>query len=215
MIDTVIFDLDGTLLDTVDDLLDSVNYALSCFDYPLKTKDEVRLAVGDGISKLMARTLPNGGSDPNFMEAINKFKEYYISIKLTKTKPYDDIVELLTKLKEKNYKIGVVSNKFDRACKKQCEEFFKGLVDYAQGEDEYMGIFRKPNPVGVYHVLEVLNSSPEKSIFIGDSDIDIKTAKNANMPCISVLWGLKSKEFLIENGAETFVEKPLEILNMV
>ena len=215
MIDTIIFDLYGTLLDTVDDLLDSVNYALSSFDYPIKTKEEVRLAVGNGISKLMARVLPNGGNDPNFMEALSKFKDYYISIKQTKTKPYDGIIELLKELKKKNYKIGVVSNKFDRACKKQCEEFFNGLVDYAQGEDEFMGIIRKPNPVGVYKVLEILNSTPNHSIFVGDSDVDIQTAINAKMPCISVLWGLKSKEFLIENGGKIFVNKPSEILDMV
>lgn len=215
MINTIIFDLDGTLLDTVDDLLDSVNYALSSFDYPTKTKEEVRLAVGEGLSKLMARVLPNGGNDPNFMDAIAKFKEYYIGIKKTKTAPYEGITELLSELKKKNYKIGVVSNKFDRACKKQCEEFFNGLVDYAQGEDEYMGIMRKPNPVGVYNVLEILNSKPENAIFIGDSEVDIKTAKNANMPCISVLWGFKSKEFLIENGAQQFAEKPIDILNMI
>lgn len=215
MINTCIFDLDGTLLDTVDDLLDSVNYSLSSFDYELKSKEEVRLAVGDGLSKLMARVLPNGANDPNFMEAINKFKEYYISIKQSKTKPYDGIIELLETLKKKNYKIGVVSNKFDRACKMQCKAFFDDLIDYAQGEDEYMGIIRKPNPVGVFKVLEILNSNPQNSIFIGDSEVDIKTAENANMPCISVLWGLKSKEFLIQNGAKLLVNKPSDILNMV
>ena len=215
MIDTIIFDLDGTLLDTVDDLLDSVNYALSYFDYPLKEKEDVRLAVGNGLSKLMARVLPNGASDPNFMEAINKFKEHYISIKKSKTAPYKGIMELLTELKKKNYKIGVVSNKFDRACKQQCLEFFGELIDYAQGEDEFMGIIRKPNPAGVYKVLEILNSKSENSIFIGDSDVDIQTAINSKMPCISVLWGLRSKEFLIENGGKIFVENPLEILNMV
>lgn len=215
MIDTCLFDLDGTLLDTVDDLLDSVNYALGSFDYELKTKEDVRLAVGNGISKLMARMLPGGASDPNFMESINKFKEFYISIKKSKTHPYDGVVELLSELKSRNYKIGVISNKFDRACKMQCQSFFNGLVDYAQGEDEYMGIIRKPNPAGVNKVLEILNSDYKNSIFIGDSEVDIQTAKNANMPCISVLWGLKSKEFLIQNGGTIFVNSPLEILDMV
>ena len=213
--DAIIFDLDGTLLDTVDDLLDSVNYALSVFDYPLKEKEDIRLAVGNGMSKLLARVLPGGANDPNFMEAINKFKEHYLSIKESKTKPYDDIIELLEILKKRNYKIGILSNKFDRACKTQCKEFFGDLIDYAQGEDEYMGIIRKPNPAGLYKVLEIIGSKAENSIFIGDSEVDIQTAQNADIPCISVLWGLKSKEFLIQNGGKFFVNKPLEILDMI
>ena len=213
--DTVIFDLDGTLLDTVDDLLDSVNYALSSFDYPNKTKEEVRLAVGMGVSKLMARVLPNGGSDANFTEAINKFKEFYINIKKSKTKPYNGVIKLLEELKKRKYKIGVVSNKFDRACKIQCDEFFGNLIDFAQGEDEFAGIIRKPDPSGVYKVLEVLNSDIKSSFFVGDSEVDIQTAQNAKMPCISVLWGFKSKEFLIQNGAEIFVSDPFEILDLI
>ncbi len=212
MIDTVLFDLDGTLLDTVDDLLDSVNYAMKCFNYPLKTKEEVRLAVGSGLVVLMERMLPSGA---DIYKVIEKFKEYYIQIKVSKTKPYDNIIELLQTLKIRGYKTGVVSNKFDRGTKQNCKHFFKDLIDYAQGEDELNGILRKPSPIGVYRVLEKLNSKVENSVFIGDSEVDIQTAKNAGIPCISVLWGLKTKEFLINNGAVNLVSNPLEILSMV
>ena len=212
MIDTIIFDLDGTLLDTVDDLVDSVNYAMKYFNYPLKTKEEVRHAVGSGLVVLMERMLPSGS---NIYDVIEKFKEYYIQIKVSKTKPYDHIIELLQTLKKRGYKIGVVSNKFDRGTKQNCKYFFKDLIDYAQGEDELNGILRKPSPIGVYKVVEKLNSKIENCIFVGDSEVDIQTAKNANIPCISVLWGLKTKEFLINNGAKLLIDDPLEILSMV
>ncbi len=212
-IDTIIFDLDGTLLDTVDDLKDSVNYAMSSLGYSIKTKEEVRSKVGRGLIKLIEDILPNGLKNPDFNEAVNKFKEYYINIKESKTHPYDNIVELLEELKKRNFKLGVVSNKFDRACKKQCEFFFKGLIDYAQGEDSLNGIVPKPNPVGIYKVMKILNS--KNCVFVGDSEVDIQSAINADMPCISVLWGLKTKEFLIQNGGEFFVQNPLEILDMV
>lgn len=214
-IDTLIFDLDGTLIDTVDDLTDSVNYALNYFNYPVKTKDEIRLAVGFGVSKLFENVLPSGVSDKRFMECIEKFKEFYTNIEKSKTHPYEGIIELLKTLKEKNYKTGVVSNKFNIATKMNCKKFFDDLIDYAIGEDEANGIIRKPNPIGVYKVIEKLNSKIENCIYLGDSDVDIQTAKNANIPCISVLWGFKSKEFLIKSGGEIFVSKPGEILDII
>lgn len=209
-IDTIIFDLDGTLLDTVDDLSDSVNYALSFFNYPLKTKEDVRLAVGNGITKLMERTSPKGANIEGLLE---KFKEYYINIKVSKTHPYEGITELLEALKNKGIKTGVLSNKFDRGTKLHTEMFFKGLIDYAQGEDSINGILPKPNPFGLYKVMDILKS--ENCLFVGDSEVDIQTAKNAGVPCISVLWGLKTKEFLIQNGGNIFVNKPSEILDML
>lgn len=214
-IDTIIFDLDGTLLDTVDDLLDSVNYALDSCGYPKRTKEEVRLAVGNGVYTLIERMLPNGKFNPDIYDVLEKFKEYYLQIKVSKTKPYDGIIELLKKLKEKNYKIGIVSNKFDKGTKLHSKLYFDNLIDYAQGEDELNGIIRKPNPIGVYKVIKELNSKIENCIFVGDSEVDIQTAKNAGIPCISVLWGLKTKEFLVNCGGEIFVNEPLEIFNML
>ncbi len=214
-IDCLIFDMDGTLLDTVDDLADSVNYALKLSGYKEKTKDEVRLAVGNGITRLFELLLPEGKNNPDIYDCISKFKEYYMQIKKSKTKPYDGVIQLLEELKKRNYKTGIVSNKFDRGCKLHSSLFFGDLIDYAQGEDEQNGIIRKPNPAGVFKVMEKLNAKKENCIFIGDSDVDILTAKNAEIPCISVLWGLKSKEFLIKSGGEIFVQSPLEILDMI
>ena len=209
-IDTLIFDMDGTLLDTLDDLKDSVNYALNYLGYREKTKEEIRLAV-----KLFERVVPGGLRNPDITECIKKFKEYYTNLKTSKTHPYDGIIELLKELKKRGYKTGIVSNKFDVACKMHSKEFFGELIDYAQGEDEINGIIRKPNPSGVLKVLDILGSKSENSVFLGDSDIDIQTAKNANMPCISVLWGFRSEEFLIQSGGNIFVKNPSEILTMV
>ena len=219
-IDTLIFDMDGTLLDTLDDLKDSVNYALNYLGYREKTKEEIRLAVGSGITKLgitklFERVVPGGLRNPDITECIKKFKEYYTSLKTSKTHPYDGVIELLTELKKRGYKTGIVSNKFDIACKMHSKAFFGNLIDYAQGEDEMNGIIRKPNPSGVLKVLDILGSKSENSVFLGDSDIDIQTAKNANMPCISVLWGFRSEEFLIQSGGNIFVKNPSEILTMV
>lgn len=214
-IDTVIFDLDGTLIDTIDDLKDSVNYALDYFNYPLKSKDEIRLAVGMGVTKLFENVLPDGINNKNFIACIEKFKKFYTSIKVSKTHPYEGIIELLKTLKEKNYKTGVVSNKFNLATKMNCKKFFGDLIDIAIGEDESNGIIRKPDPIGVFTVIKELNSDIKNCVYVGDSDVDILTAKNAGIPCISVLWGFRSKEFLIKSGGEIFVSKPNEILDII
>lgn len=214
-IKAVIFDLDGTLLDTVDDLLDSVNYALEFYGYPQKTKNDVRLAVGNGVTKLIERVIPGGFKNPDVPFVLEKFKEFYINIKQSKTRPYDGIIELLENLKARGVKIGVLSNKFDRGCKLHCKEFFGDLIDFAQGEDALNGILGKPDTKGLFKVADALGAKIENCIFIGDSEVDIQTAKNAGIPCISVLWGLKTKEFLIQNGGKIFVNKPSEIFDLI
>ncbi|MCD8024564.1 MAG: HAD family hydrolase [Candidatus Gastranaerophilales bacterium] len=211
----IVFDMDGTLLDTVDDLLDSVNFALETLGYNKKTKDEVRLAVGSGVTVLFEKMLPNGFNNPDITVCIQKFKEYYSNLKTSKTKPYDGIIPLLSELKKRGIKTGILSNKFDRGCKMHSRLFFGDLIDYAQGEDEFNGIKRKPSPMGLYKLLDEIKGKKENTVFVGDSEVDIQTAKNAGIPCISVLWGLKSKEFLAENGGKIFVSSPLEILDMI
>lgn len=211
-VDTIIFDLDGTLLDTVDDLKDGVNYALTKFNYPARTKEEVRLALGYGISKLFASFLPCGIENKDIVPIIEEFKKFYCAIEKSKTKPYDGIVELLKQLKANGFKTGIVSNKFDRGVKLHSEKFFPDLIDYSLGENEAEGILRKPSPIGVYKVMEELKA--KKAVFVGDSEVDIQTAKNAGLKCISVLWGFRPKEFLIENGGEVFVNTPSEILQL-
>lgn len=212
-INTVIFDLDGTLLYTLEDLADSTNYALKFFGYPERTIEEVKEFVGNGVSLLIERAIPDGKQNTNFENCLNMFKQHYSDNMYNKTKPYDGIIELLTSLKQQNYKIAVVSNKFDSAVKKLCEKYFFGLVDFAVGQRE--NISKKPSPDSVNEVISELNSDKENCIFVGDSEVDIQTAENAGIPCISVVWGYKSLDFLYKNGASMIVYSPEEILELI
>jgi phosphoglycolate phosphatase len=214
-IELLIFDLDGTLLNTLDDLADSTNFALSKFGYPKKTTDEIKSYVGNGVAKLIERAIPDGKNNPNLEYCLTTFKKHYSINKYNKTAPYNNIINLLTELKENNYKIAVVSNKFDLAVKELCEKYFPNLIDIAIGENEANGIKKKPAPDTVNLALEKLNITPEKAIYVGDSDVDILTAQNSNMPCISVTWGFRNKEFLIKNNAQIIVNKPEEIIEHI
>lgn len=210
---TVIFDLDGTLLNTLDDLADSTNYALSKFGYPTRTIDEVRQFVGNGVAKLIERAIPEGKNNPNFEKCLAIFKENYAQNMYNKTAPYNGIIEMLSNLKSKGIKIAVVSNKFDLAVKELCKKYFEGFIDFAAGENEAQGIKKKPAPDTVISVLNEFNFAPEDAVYVGDSDVDIMTAKNSNMPCISVTWGFRDKKFLLENGATILINAPSEIYN--
>lgn len=209
----VIFDLDGTLLNTLDDLADSTNYALSKFGYPTRTIDEVRQFVGNGVAKLIERAIPKGKNNPNFEKCLSIFKENYAQNMYNKTAPYDGIIEMLSNLKSKGIKIAVVSNKFDLAVKELCKKYFEGFIDFAAGENEAQGIKKKPAPDTVISVLNEFNFAPEDAVYVGDSDVDIMTAKNSKMPCISVTWGFRDEKFLLENGATILINAPSEIYN--
>lgn len=210
---TVIFDLDGTLLNTLDDLADSTNYALSKFGYPTRTIEEVRQFVGNGVAKLVERAIPEGKNNPNFEKCLSIFKENYAQNMYNKTAPYNGIIEMLSNLKSKGIKIAVVSNKFDLAVKELCKKYFEGFIDFAAGENEAQGIKKKPAPDTVISVLNEFNFAPEDAVYVGDSDVDIMTAKNSKMPCISVTWGFRDKKFLLENGATILINAPSEIYN--
>lgn len=210
---TVIFDLDGTLLNTLDDLADSTNYALSKFGYPTRTIEEVRQFVGNGVAKLIERAIPDGKNNPNFEKCLSIFKENYAQNMYNKTAPYNGIIEMLSNLKSKGIKIAVVSNKFDLAVKELCKKYFEGFIDFAAGENEAQGIKKKPAPDTVISVLNEFNFAPEDAVYVGDSDVDIMTAKNSKMPCISVTWGFRDKKFLLENGATILINAPSEIYN--
>lgn len=210
---TVIFDLDGTLLNTLDDLADSTNYALSKFGYPTRTIDEVRQFVGNGVAKLIERAIPEGKNNPNFEKCLAIFKENYAQNMYNKTAPYNGIIEMLSNLKSKGIKIAVVSNKFDLAVKELCKKYFEGFIDFAAGENEAQGIKKKPAPDTVISVLNEFNFAPEDAVYVGDSDVDIMTAKNSQMPCISVTWGFRDEKFLLENGATILINAPSEIYN--
>ncbi len=207
----VIFDLDGTLLNTLDDLADSTNFALSKFNYPTRTIEEVRQFVGNGVAKLIERAIPEGKNNPNFEKCLAIFKENYAQNMYNKTAPYNGISDMLANLKSKGLKIAVVSNKFDLAVKELCQKYFNGYIDFAAGENEAAGIKKKPAPDTVLEVLKEFNLKPNEAIYVGDSDVDIMTAKNSEMPCISVTWGFRDEKFLLSYGATILIDSPDEI----
>ena len=212
-IEAIIFDLDGTLLNTLEDLADSTNFALDKLNYPPHSTEEIKSFVGNGVAKLIERAIPNGRKNPDFDKCLNIFKKHYSQNMYNKTRPYDNIINLLTELKRENYKLAVVSNKFDSAVKELCEKYFPDLIDIAIGENEAMGIKKKPAPDTVLQVLDILKIDSLQAIYVGDSDVDIMTAKNSNMRCISVTWGFRDREFLIKNNAEIIIDKPKEIID--
>jgi len=205
---TVIFDLDGTLLDTLDDLTDSVNYAMSGMGWPLRDRKDVRLFLGNGIKRLMELCSPEGISGEEFDKAFGMFKKYYEVHNQDKTAPYEGVVEVMAHLKEQGIKMAIVSNKVHEAVLALRDEFFP-YVEVAIGDMPDMA--RKPEPDSCYKALELLGSSKDEAVYIGDSEVDLLTAKNSGLDCITVLWGFRDKDYLIEQGATTFVETPEEL----
>lgn len=205
---TYIFDLDGTLLDTIQDLATSVNYALSQCRMPERTLDEVRRFVGNGVRLLMIRAVPDGEDNPRFQEAFDIFRSHYLEHSLDTTAPYPGIMEMLQRLKANGKRMAVVSNKFDTATKELIRHFFGNLIEVAIGENEAAGVRKKPAPDTVNEALRQLGVGKEDAVYVGDSDVDLQTARNSGLPCISVLWGFRDREFLLENGATTFVQSP-------
>lgn len=209
MIDTVIFDLDGTLLNSLEDLCDSANAALLQMGFPQHGIEEIRYFVGNGVAKLMERAVPAGSSEEAAARALALFRAHYSEHMEDKTRPYEGVMPLLTALREDGYKVGVVSNKYDRAVKSLCEKYFPGLIDAAAGEKE--NVRRKPAPDGVFEALRLLKSDVSHAVYIGDSNVDIETAKNSGTVSIGVLWGFRDEEELREAGADFIVSKPEQI----
>lgn len=210
--DTVIFDMDGTLLNTLEDLTDSVNYMLDKYSYPTKTIEQIKSYVGNGIKLLVERAIPDGAKNPQFDEAFECFRSHYALHSEDKTKAYDGVVELIAKFKKNGYKMAIVSNKFDEGLKALANKFFPD-VDVAIGESA--GVNKKPAPDMVYAAMEQLGSCKEKSVYIGDSDVDFMTAKNSGIDCVSVLWGFRDREFLSSLGATVFAETPEQVFEIV
>ena len=204
-----IFDLDGTLLDTLEDLADSTNHIMRSFGHPERTLKEVRCFVGNGIRKLIERSAPKDTPTEEIDRMFDAFKEYYGAHCAEKTKPYDGIMDLLDNLQKQGVKLAVVSNKADYAVKALCEQYFPGYFDEAVGER--VGIARKPAPDTVNEVLKNLQMDKSQAVYIGDSEVDVQTAKNAEMDCIAVDWGFRDKEVLEEAGAKTIVSTPAEV----
>lgn len=215
MRDTVIFDLDGTLLDTLEDLTDSVNYAMKKFGFPVHTIVEIRTFVGNGAPKLLERSIPNGVANPDYEAALAAFKAHYAEHCKDKTKPYEGVTETLAELKRQGYHLAVVSNKFDGAVKKLCKKYFGEYITVSIGESAE--VRRKPAPDTVYRALRELGCDGSRAVYVGDSEVDIQTAKNASLPCISVTWGFRTEEKLRSEGAreELFVRTPQALVPLL
>ncbi len=208
--DTYIFDLDGTLLSTLADLAASCNYALRTNGLPEHSVDDVRRFVGNGVKMLMVRAIPGGENNPKFEKTFADFRKHYMVHNLDTTAPYPGVMEMLAELKARGKAVAVVSNKFYAATQALCQHFFGPLVDVAIGERE--GIRKKPAPDTVNEALRQLGADSKGAVYIGDSDVDVMTARASGMPCISVLWGFRSRDFLIEHGATILVHSPKQIV---
>ena len=212
MYQTYIFDLDGTLLDTLDDLAAAANYALRQHGMPEHSRDDIRRFVGNGVRMLMVRAVPDGDRNPLFDSALATFRNYYLHHSIDRTAPYPGIPELLAELRRRDCRIAVVSNKFCTATEELCRHFFADTVEVAIGENEAAGIRRKPAPDTVFEALRRLGARVETAVYVGDSDVDILTASAASLPCISVLWGFRDRQFLLAHGATVFAYHPADLL---
>lgn len=209
----IIFDLDGTLLDTLGDLRDAANDALRRRGLPLRTTEEIRRFVGNGVRNLMRRCLPAGSPDEEIDAALADFKAYYAAHLCDTTAPYDGIPELLTVLRKRGIKVGVLSNKLDSATQQLIRHYFYGKVDVTFGE--HSGVPRKPDPTSCRMVMEQLGVRPEEVLYVGDSGVDMRTARNAGLTAVGVTWGFRSRSELIDNGADLLADLPVQILMML
>lgn len=210
-IKTVIFDLDGTLLNTLDDLKDSVNATLSAYGFPERSLDEVRKFVGNGVARLMELAVPWQLENEQAKEMLEFFKMHYAKNCNHKTRPYDGILTLLEQLKNQGYQLAIVSNKFDAAVKDLNQLYFSKFIDVAVGQRE--GVRRKPFPDTVNIALEEVGCSAEEVLYIGDSEVDVETAKNAGLRLLAVDWGFRTRDELVRSGAQYIAEKPEDIID--
>lgn len=210
-IDTVIFDMDGTVLNTLEDLTISVNYTLRHFGMPERSMEEYRRFFGSGIKYALQRAVPEGTADALIEEMLPVFKKHYDKHCLDHTKPYEGVQALMKQLKERGYKLAIVSNKIDSAVKELNEKFFSEYVSAAIGERN--GVRRKPAPDTVLQALRELDSSETTAVYVGDSEVDFQTAVNAGIPCISVLWGFRDRGDLEREGAVMFADTPQQVLD--
>ncbi len=211
-IKTYIFDLDGTLLDTLNDLAASTNYALRQYGMPEHPVDDVRRFVGNGVRRLMERAVPDGADNPLFEEVFAAFRQHYMEHSLDTTKPYEGISEVLQELQRRGCKMAVVSNKMMAATQELVAHFFPE-IPVAIGENEAEGIRKKPAPDSVLEALRRLGVEKTTAVYVGDSDVDLQTAQNSGLPCISVLWGFRDREFLLQHGATILIAHPQELLD--
>jgi len=203
----LLFDLDGTLLDTLEDLLDATNYALAAYGYPPRTLPELRRFVGNGAENQIRLSLPEDNKE-KLAEVLSVYKPHYTAHCQIKTKPYDGILPALQALGEK-YPIAIVSNKPDSAVKALCADYFPGI--YALGE--IPGCPRKPAADMVFKAMEAIGA--ERCIYVGDSEVDVLTAKNADIPCVCVLWGFRDREDMETVGGSIFCERTEDLVRII
>lgn len=206
----IIFDMDGTILDTLDDLTDALNYALARKGYPLRGRREVRRFLGNGIRRLVTLGVPEGTVEKDIQETVDIFMEYYKVHCADRTCPYPGIPRLLERLRREGRRTAVVSNKADVAVQELCRQYFPGLMDYAVGEKP--GVRRKPYPDTVLAALEELGVSAAEAVYVGDSEVDLETARNAGMDVIAVTWGFRDRDWLLKWGAETLADDTEELM---
>ena len=204
----ILFDLDGTLLDSLGDLTDSTNYTLAQYGCPPRTQDEIRGFIGNGAEYLIRMALPGLESDPPVAEALATYKAYYATHARIKTKPYDGVLEALETLSKK-YMVGIVSNKPDVATKTLAKELFGGIPAWGESAD----CQRKPAPDMLHKAVQEMGA--DTCIYVGDSEVDVATAKNAGCKCLAALWGFRDKQVLIDAGAEHLCESPADMARMI
>ena len=211
--DAISFDMDGTLLDSLDDLMDATNAILARHGYPLRSREEIRTFVGNGAAPLIRRAVPQGTDDDTAAQCLAEYKPYYQAHSCIKTKPYEGILELLSTLKAEGVKLAVVSNKPDGATKDLSRRFFGDTMTLALGDG--MGLAKKPAPDMVLRAVEELGVERGRALYVGDSEVDVATAKNAGMDLVAVSWGFRGREALTQAGAGTVVDTAAELLALV
>lgn len=210
---TVIFDMDGTLLDTLEDISDSINHVFKTFGFPCRKTSDVRRFLGNGAAQLMELAIPGGISNPQFGTCLKDYCNHYQENLQNKTCAYEGIISLLQQLSLGGYKIAIVSNKPDKAVKELAGLYFREFAKVAIGETE--GIARKPAPDTVLKAIKELGSTTDKTVYVGDSEVDVETAKNCGIKCVGVTWGFRDREVLEQKGADYIIDRPQELLKII
>ena len=209
----VLFDMDGTVLDTLDDLCDSINHSLAEFSLPQVSREHVRQCLGNGAAFLVSHSIPAGSSPELVADVLAFYKPWYDAHCLIKTAPYEGILPMMQSLKEQGLRLAIISNKPDRAVQELSDAFFPGLLELSVGESP--SVRRKPAPDTVLTAASQIGLSVDKCVYVGDSEVDLQTARNAGMDCISVTWGFRDEAQLIEAGASVLVRTPEELESLL
>lgn len=210
---TILFDLDGTLLNTLEDLTDSVNHVLHSHNMPLRTLDEIRSFVGNGIPTLIRRSVPTGTPEAVSAALTAEMSDYYKDHARIKTDAYDGIGELLRELLRRNIKTAVVTNKEQNAARILCKEIFGDVFSVVIGDN---GVDKlKPAPDNVFRAMDALKSEKTDTLYVGDSNVDMETAINAGLESVGVLWGFRDEKTLVESGADHIISTPEELLSLI